>query len=129
MPEYLYQNPETGEVLSIIQGMNDEHKFVDDQGLEWKRIFLNPTMSVDTQEVDPFSEQQFVEKTANMKGTYGDMIDYSKELSQRREEKLGKEDPLRRKVYNDYKKTRGINHVNDRPKSKSIVTDTYRVDF
>ena len=98
MPEYLYQNPETGEVLSIIQGMNDEHKFVDDQGLEWKRIFLNPTMSVDTQEVDPFSEKQFVEKTANMKGTYGDMIDYSKELSQRREEKLGKEDPLRRKV-------------------------------
>ena len=46
MPEYLYQNPETGEVLSIIQGMNDEHKFVDDQGLEWKRIFLNPTLIV-----------------------------------------------------------------------------------
>jgi len=129
MPEYLYRNPDTGEVLSIIQGMNDEHKFVDDQGLEWQRIFLNPTMSVDSQDVDPFSEQQFVEKTANMKGTYGDMVDYSKEMSQRREEKLGKEDPLRRKVYNDYKKDRGIAHPKDRPKSKNIVTPTYRVDF
>ena len=62
MPEYLYQNPETEEVISIMQGMNDEHKFLDDNGLEWNRIFTNPTMSIDSQDIDPFSEQQFVEK-------------------------------------------------------------------
>ena len=129
MPEYLYQNPETKEVISIMQGMNDEHKFLDDNGLEWNRIFTNPTMSIDSQDIDPFSEQQFVEKTANMKGTYGDMLDYSKELSQRRSEALGKEDPVKRKTFDNYKKERGFAHPNDRPKSTSIETPTYKVEY
>lgn len=129
MPEYLYQHPKTKEFISVLQGMNDTHKYIDDLGVEWDRVFVNPTMSIDSQSIDPFSEQQFVEKTANMKGTYGDMLDYSKELSQRRSETLGKEDPLKRKTFDNYKKERGFAHPNDRPKSKNIETSTYKVEY
>lgn len=129
MPEYLYQNPKSKEVISIIQGMNDDHVFVDDQGLEWNRIFTNPTMSIDSQDVDPFSQQQFIEKTANMKGTYGDMVDYSKELSQQRAEKLGKEDPIKRDMFNNYQKERGFKHHNDRDNKKVIDKPNYKIEF
>jgi len=129
MPEYLYKNPETGEILSVIQGMNDKHEFIDNNGLKWNRVLTAPTMSIDSQSIDPFSEKQFIDKTGNMKGTYGDMVDYSKEMSQMREEKLGKEDPLKRKTFDKYKKERGIAHPNDRPKSKSIETSTYKVEY
>ena len=30
MPEYLYENPETGEVISVIQGVNDDHSYEED---------------------------------------------------------------------------------------------------
>jgi predicted nucleic acid-binding Zn ribbon protein len=38
MPIYLYQNPETDEVLEVLQGMNDKHEYFDEQGIEWKRV-------------------------------------------------------------------------------------------
>jgi hypothetical protein len=38
-----------------------------------------------------------------MKGTYGDLIDYSSEMSNKREEKCGTEDPIKRKYFNEYK--------------------------
>jgi hypothetical protein len=129
MPEYLYKHPQTQEIKAVFQGMQDKHEFIDQDGTAWKRVFTSTTFSLDSSNVDPFSADQFVEKTKNMKGTYGDMLDYSKELSQRREETLGKEDPLKRKVFDNYKKERGINHVNDRPKSKGLDTPDYKVEF
>ena len=27
MPEYLFENPKTGEVISVIQGINEEHTY------------------------------------------------------------------------------------------------------
>lgn len=128
MPEYLYQHPESEEVISVIQGMNEEHKFIDDQGIEWKRIFLNPTMSIDSQSIDPFSEQQFMEKTANMKGTVGDMMDYSKELSRQRAEQRGN-DPVKTKMFDDYKKKTGVKHMKDKPEKKSFENKYIKVDY
>ena len=43
--------------------------------------------------------------------------------------KLGKEDPLKRKTFDKYKKERGFAHPNDRPKSKGIETSTYKVEY
>jgi len=129
MPEYLYKHPETEEVVSVFQGMQDKHEYIDSEGVEWSRVFTNTSFSLDSSNIDPFSEKQFVEKTGNMKGTYGDMLDYSKELSQQRSEILGKEDPLKRKTFDKYKKERGFAHPNDRPKSKKIETSTYKVEY
>lgn len=129
MPEYLYQNPETKEVISVIQGMNDNHQYIDDAGMEWKRVFTNTSFSLDSTNIDPFSEKQFIEKTGKMKGTYGDMLDYSRDLSRQRSEILGKEDPIKRNSFDNFKKQRGFSHPNDKPKSKTIDTPTYRVDY
>ena len=129
MPEYLYQHPQTKEVISVMQGMKDNHEFKDKDGTQWNRLFTVQNLSVDSADVDPFSSTQFLDKTANMKGTYGDMLDYSKELSQRRAEMRGGEDPVKRKMLDNYKAERGIDHVSDRPKSTSYETSKYRVDY
>ena len=82
MPEYLFENPETGEVISVIQGIDEDHTYSED-GLVFDRVFTVPNASIDS-DIDPFSAQQFNEKTKGMKGTMGDMWDYSKELSDKR---------------------------------------------
>ena len=41
-----------------------------------------------------------------MKGTMGDMWDYSKELSDKRKEVMGGTDPLRKKAEKEYSKKR-----------------------
>jgi len=109
MPEYLYQNPETGEVISVIQGIDEEHTY-EEEGKTFDRVFTVPNASIDSN-VDPFSAQQFTEKTKNMKGTMGDIWDYSKELSKRRKEVTGGEDPIKKKAEKDYsQKRRGLKY-------------------
>ena len=53
---------------------------------------------------DPFSANNYVEKTANMKGTVGDLLDYSAELSERRAEVNGGVDPVKQKSLENYLK-------------------------
>jgi hypothetical protein len=62
-----------------------------------------------------------------MKGTYGDLLDYSAELSEKRASKDG-EDPLKRKYFEEYKKKRGgKKHLKDVP--KKIETKNYKIEF
>ena len=75
MPEYLFENPDTGEVISITQGIDEEHVFSQD-GKKFNRVFTVPNATIDS-EIDPFSSNQFNEKTKNMNGTMGDLWDYS----------------------------------------------------
>ena len=104
MPEYLFENPDTGEVISVIQGIDEKHTY-SEKGKEFSRVFTIPTASIDSS-IDPFSSQHFNEKTKNMKGSMGDMWDYSKELSEKRKEITGAEDPIRKKAEKDYSKKR-----------------------
>ena len=68
--------------------------------------FLAPNASIDS-DIDPFNGRQFVDNTAAKKGTMGDMLDYSKELSQKRAEKNGGVDPVKQKYYKKYSESRG----------------------
>ena len=112
MPIYIYQNPKTEEYIEILQGMNDDHVYFDESGLEWKRIFTTPNMAMDL-ENDPFNENQFLEKTKNA-GTMGDMWDRSAEMSSKRAEKAGGIDPLRKDYFKKYSKDRGgSRHLKD----------------
>ena len=104
MPEYLFENPETGEIISVIQGIDEEHTYSEEKK-EFDRVFTVPNASIDSS-VDPFSSQQFTEKTKNMKGSMGDMWDYSKELSEKRKEATGTGDPIRKKAEKNYSKKR-----------------------
>jgi len=112
MPLYTYEHPETGETLDIVQGMNDKHVYIGQDGIEWNRVFSVPQANIDSS-IDPFSNQAFIEKTAKNKGSYGDLMDRSKEMSIKREDKLGY-DPVKSKYFKEYsKKRRGIKHPLD----------------
>jgi predicted nucleic acid-binding Zn ribbon protein len=104
MPLYLYQNEKTGEVREILQSMNDVHEYNGENGEEenWKTI--------DTKQ-DPFSTNDFLDRTKSKKGTYGNMMDYSKELSEKRASVMGGVDPVKQNYYKEYSKNRrGAKH-------------------
>jgi len=111
MPIYIYKHPEQEEYTEVFQTMTEDHVYFDSEGLEWKRVFTTPNMSIDSQ-IDPHSSKEFIEKTGGKKGTMGDMMDYSKEMSYIRAEKNGGIDPVKEKYYKDYStKRKGAKHI------------------
>lgn len=112
MPIYSFLNKKTGEVIDVFQSMNDVHEYKGQSGKEnfWERIFHSPNASIDTKQ-DPFSSNQYLDRTKAKKGTYGNMLDYSKELSEKRASLNGGVDPVKEKYYNNYSKERkGAKH-------------------
>jgi predicted nucleic acid-binding Zn ribbon protein len=104
MPIYTFENPETGETDDLYFGINDDKVFVDDGGVTWRRVFIAPNISVNSGG-DPFSKKDFIEKTSD-KGTYGDLMDRSRDMSEKRKDKLGY-DPMRQKYFKEYSSKRG----------------------
>ena len=112
MPIYLYQHPENERVIEIVQGMNEEHTYTDEEGVKWNRVFTSPNAAIDL-DVDPFSTTQFLDKTANA-GTMGELWDRSSELSQKRADQCGGVDPHKKDYFKDYSKKRGgSKHLDD----------------
>jgi hypothetical protein len=113
MPIYLYQNLKTKEVREVIQSMNDVHEYYGNEDKPesgWERIYTVPTASTDTKQ-DPFNQNQFLDVTKSKRGTYGNMIDYSRELSEKRASIIGGQDPIKEKYYEQYSKDRrGAKH-------------------
>jgi hypothetical protein len=113
MPIYLYQNTKTQEVREVLQSMNDVHEYYGDLETPedcWERIFTVPTASIDSK-LDPFDSNQYIRATANKKGTYGDLLNKSQELSEKRAQISGGVDPIKEKYYQDYSKNRrGAKH-------------------
>ena len=105
MPLYLYENKETGEVVEVLQGMNELHQYngIDnrEKGL-WRRVYVNPALSFDTK-IDAFDSKSFVSSTVNKNDTYGDLFERSAEASAKRAERYGK-DPIKEKKYAEYSK-------------------------
>ena len=129
MPIYLYHNTETDEYREIIQSMKEDHVYFGDHGDEscWTRVFTVPNASIDSH-VDPFSSKQFVDKTQNKKGTYGDLIDRSAEMSAKRSEIAGGQDPVKQQYFDNYSKTRkGAKHPEQM--KKVFETNHVKVDF
>lgn len=110
MPEYLYSDPEDpNKVVSVFQKMKDKHVY-ETNGKKWKREYTSPQASIDTR-IDPFSQKQFVQKTDGKVGSMGDLWDRSAELSKKREEASGTQDPVRKKYLEGYsKKRKGLRH-------------------
>ena len=126
MPIYQYRNPETGEIIEVIQGMKDQHEFVDDNGVKYERVFSVPNASVDTQ-IDPFNVDKILDKTKK-KQTIGEMWDHSAELSERRAEKAGGEDPVKAEYLKNYsKKRKGKRHPGAN-KGKTIEVDLSKIN-
>lgn len=111
MPIYLFKNPKTGKIVSVFQQMNEEHVHSED-GIKYERVFTVPNAQIDA-DIDVDSSEKFIEKTGKMKGTLGEIWDYSQELSNKRSEKNGGVDPVRQKAEEKYsKKRRGMKYKN-----------------
>ena len=122
MPLYLFKNPKTNKIISVFQAMNDDHSY-SENGIKYERIFTVPNASIDSQ-IDPNSSQQFVEKTGKMKGTLGEIWDYSKEMSEKRSKVTGV-DPIREKSEAAYsKKRRGMKY-----KEKINASEMPKIQF
>ena len=119
MPIYEYQHPETGETLELVQGMKDNHTHVDEEGVEWLRVWSSPNAAIDT-EINPYSEKDFMRCTAKKGMTYGDMADLSTKLSQKRERNQDG-DHVKRKTIEKYEKNTGKAHPNKNPKKSGDV--------
>lgn len=110
--------------------MKDYKHYKGENGDEdfWERVYELPQLNTSGgAKIDPFDNKSFVNKTGNMKGTYGDLMDYSAELSEKRAAQAGGEDPLKRKHFDNYKKQTGKKHLRDKP--KKIETKNATIDF
>ncbi len=105
---YIYSNPEKPEeIVEVVQSINDKHEYFVD-GIKWDRVFTKPTASTDNK-IDPFNKREVLDKTANKRGSLGNMIEFNKELSAKRARRDGK-DPIQEKYYESYKNKRGGKH-------------------
>lgn len=106
MPIYIYKNPKKEEYVEVFQSMSEEHSYTDQSGLKWERQFTSPEIS-SQKIVDPWDSNSFVNQTSNSKGTIGDLMDRSQELSDMRAKENGGVDPIKEKKFKEYSKTRG----------------------
>ena len=112
MPTYLFIHPDTEEAKEVFQRISEDHVYIDEKGIEWKRVYTPINCSIDGASSE-MNEQQYIEKTKNMKGTVGDLWDMSREQSEKRKQKHGY-DPVQRKWFKDYsEKRQGKKHPND----------------
>ena len=121
MPIYVFKHPEKEQYTEIAQSMSEKHVYFDNNGLQWERVYFSPQFNTHGK-IDAFDNKGFVDKTGKMKGTYGDLMDYSKELSEERESKMGY-DPVKRAYFDDYKKKNGRKHVHDVEKTSNLLGD------
>lgn len=113
MPLYSYINDSTGEIVELLQTMGEPHQYVL-AGVAWRRLFDVPQLAMDTK-VNPFSEKQFLDKTAKA-GSLGDLWDRASEMREMREEKSGQPD----EVVAGYEKQKGKKLPKKRSKEVKI---------
>ncbi len=108
MPQYVFERVDKPSVTTeFFHHMNDAPsvgKVVTVEGVQWKRIFTRPQAAFDTK-CDPYSAKDFV-KATNKKGDVGGLWDRSKEMSLKRADKEGGEDPVRNKFFENYSRRR-----------------------
>lgn len=105
MPLYIYKHPDKEEYIEVYQGMNDEHTYFHNN-IEWERQFTSPEIS--SQKItNPWDKNAFVNQTGQSKGTIGDMMDRSKEMSEMRAKENGGVDPIQQQNFKNYSKLRG----------------------
>lgn len=128
MPIYIYKHPDEEQYIEVVQRMNDEHVFFDEEGIQWKRVLTPPQVSAERiGTINPFDTNKATEITGRRKGTIGDLWDASRELSEKREQKLGHEDPVKRSYFDKYQNKNKVKHFYDKP--KKIEKNGFSIDF
>lgn len=126
MPQYIFCNPlQEDQIVEVFFHMNDKKFYIDENGVEWRRVFTVPQASIDS-DIDPNNRQEFARRAAKY-STIGDLADKSLELSEKRKSKEGF-DPVEKKFFSDYSAARkGAKHPLDKP--KKLENKHLTVDF
>tara|TARA_A100001515_G_scaffold144903_1_gene150666 strand:+ start:2812 stop:3201 length:390 start_codon:yes stop_codon:yes gene_type:complete len=127
---YTFRNTKTDEIKEVEMPMKDYKPYKGENGNEdfWERIYDIPQVNIgDSKTEDPFNTNSFIDKTSRLKGSYGDIMDYSAELSEKRAALNGGEDPIKRKHFDNYEKKTGKKHLKDKP--KKIETKNATIEF
>lgn len=112
MPTYIFQHPNSKEIVELVQSIHENHVYIDEFGVSWNRIFTAPQLNTQEKLNETSSAKDFSRITASQKGTYGDLMDRSKELSDKRKKIYG-EDYVKKEYYKNWsKKRRGRIHPN-----------------
>ena len=132
MPIYTYINTKTEETRDVFLSIEDMGRvgYQGECGSEdcWEKQLSPFAISVDSSSnLDPFDNKAFNRSISNKKGSMADILDLSSELSEKRAEKAGGEDPVQRATYDEYEKKNGVKHHEDRP--KKVETDHVVIDF
>ncbi len=121
---YTFENAETGEIREVEMSMKNYQPYKGEDGTEdnWQRVYEVPqvNMGVSTaKSIDPWDNNSFVNRTKEMKGSYGELLDHAKELSDKRAKQSATgEDPVKRKYLDNYSKERcGKKHVSEMKKT------------
>lgn len=118
MPIYLFEHEKTKEVREIFFRMNDKKIYNGENGKEigvWHRIFTCPTANIDSiSQIQ--SANDFVRITGQKKGSMGDLMSLSKELSEKRAAQNGGIDPIKEKHKKQWEKQNGVKYIEKRPK-------------
>lgn len=112
MPIYVFSHPKTREVKEVFMPINGDHTFIEN-GVEWNREY-DFNVSVKSSPISPWKKNDFLQKTNDMRGNIGDIMDISQELSEKRAEQNGGVDPVKKKYFQEYSKLRkGRKHHED----------------
>ena len=118
MPIYTFEHPDTGEVREVLQKMTDSHEY-EAEGVEWRRVWACPNAAIDS-EIDG-SKENFLKHISERKGTYGEVMDASREASEKRIKKYGR-DTVKEKYFKEYSEKRhGMKHKQD-PSGNNDIT-------
>ena len=128
---YLFYNTETEEYIEVEMSMKNYAPYRGKNGDEdcWERVYEIPQISMGnsiTKTADPYSQNEFVERTGKLKGSLGNIMDYSKELSEKRAADDGGVDPVKKKYFKNYEKKTGKKHLADK---KPYESKNIKIDF
>jgi len=130
---YNFIHKVTGETKEVEMPMSDYKLYKGENGQDegWQRVYDAPQVNIGNyvaKKVNPWDNNQFIERTGKMKGTYGDLQDYSAQMSEKRaKESPTGEDPVKRKHFDKYEKKVGKKHFDDKP--KTIETKNIKVEI
>ena len=131
---YKFRNTQTDEIVEVEMSMKDYAPYKGESGEEdvWERVYETPqiNMGVSTaKSLDPWSRNDFINRTKDMRGNYGDIMDHAKEMSEKRaKESFTGEDPVKRRYFDDYSAKRGgKKHIADL--KKTIENKNIKVDL
>lgn len=113
---YIYFHDKKNETVEVFQKMTDIHVYSGVSGNEegWRRVYTVPQAIVDS-DFDPNNKEEFMRRGAKY-GKLGDLMDKSRELSEKRASKEGF-DPVKRQFFDQYARERkGKRHPQDLPK-------------